>query len=244
MQMEAKAAGFDNGVFIDDLGFVGESSNMNVAFVTQDGVLRHPKFERVLPGCTSLRVLSSLRAWSGRGVLTGVEVADIPAAEARKRAEMLLLGSSVKVAPIVAWDEKPIGDGKPGPAAAALLALIDEDMRSGDRLIGRAVSIVLGTWCLGSWSVVRSQSVLGGPKSPTSLSGVSMNIGMPCRGRSVMSGHGSPCDQARDAGRYRCASAATRGALPSARTDCRCTGAVRRRTARKANLGRSALRSG
>ena len=34
MQMEAKEAGFDNGVFIDDNGHVGESSNMNVAFVT------------------------------------------------------------------------------------------------------------------------------------------------------------------------------------------------------------------
>ena len=135
MQMEAKAAGFDNGVFIDELGFVGESSNMNVAFVTQDGVLRHPKFERVLPGCTSLRVLELAPRLVGRGVLTGVEVADIPAGEARNAREMLLLGSSVKVAPIVAWDEKPIGDGKPGPAAAALLALIDDDMRSGDRLI-------------------------------------------------------------------------------------------------------------
>src|SRR5688500_16469310 len=41
MQMEAKAAGFDNGVFIDADGNVGESSNMNVAFVTADGVLRH-----------------------------------------------------------------------------------------------------------------------------------------------------------------------------------------------------------
>src|SRR6476660_1294878 len=29
MQMEAKEAGLDNGVFIDDEGFVGESSNMN-----------------------------------------------------------------------------------------------------------------------------------------------------------------------------------------------------------------------
>jgi len=135
MQMEAKAAGFDNGVFIDELGFVGESSNMNVAFVTQDGVLRHPKFERVLPGCTSLRVLELAPRLVGRGVLTGVEVADIPAGEARNAREMLLLGSSVKVAPIVAWDAKPIGDGKPGPAAAALLALIDEDMRSGDRLM-------------------------------------------------------------------------------------------------------------
>src|SRR6187401_3632852 len=30
MQMEAKEAGFDNGVFIDENGHVGESSNMNV----------------------------------------------------------------------------------------------------------------------------------------------------------------------------------------------------------------------
>ncbi|HWV94021.1 MAG TPA: aminotransferase class IV, partial [Vicinamibacterales bacterium] len=72
MQMEAKEAGLDNGVFIDEAGFVGESSNMNVAFVTQDGVLRHPKFERVLPGCTSLRLLDLARSLTIRGVLNGV----------------------------------------------------------------------------------------------------------------------------------------------------------------------------
>src|SRR6188768_2883934 len=70
MQMEAKEAGLDNGVFIDDAGFVGESSNMNVGFVTQDGVLRHPKFERVLPGCTSLRLLDLARSLTIR-LLTG-----------------------------------------------------------------------------------------------------------------------------------------------------------------------------
>ena len=134
MQMEAKEAGLDNGVFIDEAGFVGESSNMNVAFVTQDGVLRHPKFERVLPGCTSLRLLDLARSLVGRGV-AGVEVSDIPVADARAAREMLLLGSSVKVAPIVEWDGKPIGNGKPGPTAKALLDLMEEDMRSGDRLI-------------------------------------------------------------------------------------------------------------
>jgi 4-amino-4-deoxychorismate lyase len=135
MQMEAKAAGMDNGVFIDDLGFVGESSNMNVAFVMPDGVLRHPKFERVLPGCTSLRILELAQHLVGRGVLMGVEVADIPAGDARNAREMVLLGSSVKVAPIVEWDGRPIGSGKPGPAAAALLELLEEDMRSSDRLL-------------------------------------------------------------------------------------------------------------
>jgi 4-amino-4-deoxychorismate lyase len=135
MQMEAKEAGFDNGVFIDESGYVGESSNMNVAFVTSDGVLRHPKFDRVLPGCTSLRLLELARPLVGRGVLNGVEVCDIPVAAARAAREMLLMGSSVKVAPVVEWDGQPIGDGRPGPAAKALLDLIENDMRTGDRLI-------------------------------------------------------------------------------------------------------------
>lgn len=135
MQMEAKAAKVDNGVFIDASGHVGESSNMNVAFVTADGVLRHPKFEQVLAGCTSLRLLELASALVNRGLLAGVEVCDIPVADARRAREMVLLGSSVKVAPVVEWDGQPIGDGRPGPVSAALLQLLDEDMRTGDRLI-------------------------------------------------------------------------------------------------------------
>jgi 4-amino-4-deoxychorismate lyase len=135
MQMEAKEAGMDNGVFIDEHGFVGESSNMNVAFVMKDGVLRHPKFDRVLAGCTSLRLLELAQTIVGQGVITGVEVGDVPVADARAAREMLLLGSSIKVAPIVEWDRQPVGNGKPGPASKALLALLEEDMRSGDRLI-------------------------------------------------------------------------------------------------------------
>jgi 4-amino-4-deoxychorismate lyase len=135
MQMEAKEAGQDNGVFIDDEGFVGESSNMNVAFVTADGVLRHPRFVRVLAGCTSLRLLELAPQLQGSGLLTGVEVCDIPVADARAAREMLLLGSSIKVAPIVEWDGQPIGTGAPGPVARALLDLLENDMRTSDRLI-------------------------------------------------------------------------------------------------------------
>jgi 4-amino-4-deoxychorismate lyase len=135
MQMEAKEAGMDNGVFIDEEGFVGESSNMNVAFVTADNVLRHPRFVRVLAGCTSLRLLDLAHALVASGVLAGVEVGDIPVADARASREMILLGSSIKVAPIVEWDRQPIGSGAPGPVARALLDLLEKDMRTGDRLI-------------------------------------------------------------------------------------------------------------
>ena len=135
MQMEAKEAGFDNGVFIDADGYVGESSNMNVAFVTEGRVLVHPRFDHILAGCTSLRLLELARALVDEQLLTGIEVRDIAVPEARASREMLLIGSSIKVAPIVRWDADTIGDGKPGPVSKALLRLLDDDMRRGDRLI-------------------------------------------------------------------------------------------------------------
>jgi len=135
MQMEAKEAGFDTGVFIDVNEHVGEGSNMNVAFVTNDAVLVHPKFDHILAGCTSLRMLDLAKQLRVRGLLKGIEVRDVSIAEARASSEMLLMGSSVKVVSIVQWDDQVIGDGKPGPVGRALFQLLEDDMRSGDRLI-------------------------------------------------------------------------------------------------------------
>lgn len=135
MQMEAQEAGLDNGVFVDEAGNVGESSNMNVAFVSRDGILKHPKFDHILSGCTSLRLLELAHGLGGN-LLRGVEVCDVPVAEARGAREMLLIGSSIKVAPIVEWDGKPVGDGTPGPIARALFDVLAQDMRSArDRLL-------------------------------------------------------------------------------------------------------------
>jgi 4-amino-4-deoxychorismate lyase len=117
MQMEAKEAGLDNGIFMDPAGHVGESSNMNVAFVTPDGVLRHPKFDHILSGCTARRMLELAPQLMATGLLAGVEVCDISLDQARAAREMMQIGSSIKVAPIVEWDGRPIGDGKPGPVA-------------------------------------------------------------------------------------------------------------------------------
>ena len=93
-------------MFIDHDGHVGESSNMNVAFVTHDGVLVHPKFDHILSGCTSLRLLElaqtlvKQRSAEGRRGRATSRCDDALAAK-----EMLLIGSSVKVAGIVQWDE-------------------------------------------------------------------------------------------------------------------------------------------
>lgn len=133
--MEAKDHGADNGVFIDHRGLIGESSNMNVAFVTKDRVLRHPAFEAILSGITVLRILELAQSLVRTGELRAIEVGDIPVEAGRAAAEMLMLGSSIKVAPVVQWDGQPIGDGKPGPIAKKLFELWQADTLGSDQLI-------------------------------------------------------------------------------------------------------------
>src|SRR5689334_779383 len=134
--LEAKDAGADNGVFIDQRGMVAESSNMNVAFVSRDRVFRHPPFDAVLSGITIQRVLDFARRLVQQGVLSSVKLADISVEEGRAAAEMMLIGSSIKVAPVVQWDGKNISDGKPGPIALKLLEMWNEDARSAtDQLV-------------------------------------------------------------------------------------------------------------
>jgi 4-amino-4-deoxychorismate lyase len=134
--VEAKDRDADNGIFIDQRGMVAESSNMNVAFVSKDGVFRHPPFDAILSGITIQRVLNFAERLVKSGDLKGIRVADVPVTEGRQSAEMMLIGSSIKVAPVVQWDGNPIGDGKPGPITKKLLDLWHEDTRSAaDQLI-------------------------------------------------------------------------------------------------------------
>ena len=82
---------------------------------THDNVLVHPKFDHILSGCTSLRLLELAQTLVKSGQLKDVKVSDITMDDALAAKEMLLIGSSVKVAGIVQWDEHTIGNGKPGP---------------------------------------------------------------------------------------------------------------------------------
>ncbi|MBI3065845.1 MAG: D-amino-acid transaminase [Deltaproteobacteria bacterium] len=134
--LEAKDRSADNGVFIDQRGMVAESSNMNVAFVSKERVFRHPPFDAILSGITIQRVLQFAERLVKEGELKEIRIADIPVSEGHQAAEMMLIGSSIKVAPVVQWDGQAIGDGKPGPITKKLLEMWNEDARSAiDQLV-------------------------------------------------------------------------------------------------------------
>jgi 4-amino-4-deoxychorismate lyase len=125
--LEAKDHGADNGIFIDERGMVAESSNMNVAFVTEDRIFRHPPFEAILSGITIQRVLKFAERLVHQGDLKEIRIGDVSVSEGRDAAEMMLIGSSIKVAPVVEWDGEAIGHGKPGAITRKLLKLWEED---------------------------------------------------------------------------------------------------------------------
>ena len=134
--LEAKDHGADNGVFIDQRGMIAESSNMNVAFVTKERVFRHPSFDSILSGITIQRMLKLAERLVAQDDLKEIRLADVSVTEGHQAAEMMLIGSSIKVAPVVQWDGQPIGDGKPGPITKKLLQLWEEDVRSAtDQLV-------------------------------------------------------------------------------------------------------------
>jgi 4-amino-4-deoxychorismate lyase len=134
--LDANQRGADNGIFIDQRGMVAEGSNMNVAFVTSDKVFRHPPFDAVLSGLTIQRVIAFAERLIDQGDLKEIRLADISVGEGHQAAEMMLIGSSIKIAPVVQWDGQPIGDGKPGPISKKLLQFWEEDtLSSTDQLV-------------------------------------------------------------------------------------------------------------
>jgi 4-amino-4-deoxychorismate lyase len=134
--LEANDKGADNGIFVDARGMVAESSNMNVAFVTHEKAFLYPRFDGILSGVTIQRVLEFARRLVNESELRSIVMADVPVESARQAAEMMLIGSAIKVAPVVEWDGRPIGDGTPGPIAKRLLELWHQDARSAsDQLV-------------------------------------------------------------------------------------------------------------
>ncbi|KAI5394207.1 D-amino-acid transaminase, chloroplastic isoform X2 [Lathyrus oleraceus] len=129
-KMEAEEAGAFAGIWLDDEGFVAEGPNMNVAFVTKEKELIMPHFDKILSGCTAKRVLTLAERLIEKGKLRGIRKKNVTVEEGKKADEMMLLGSGVLVCPVVQWDEKIFGDGKPGDITEDLLNLIVEDMKS------------------------------------------------------------------------------------------------------------------
>lgn len=96
-------------------GLVTEGAATTV-FVVRDGVLiTTPLSTAVLPSITRTVVLDCARALGIPVREEATPLAELPAVE-----ELMVVGTTTDVQPIVALDGRPIGDGRPGPVTSRL----------------------------------------------------------------------------------------------------------------------------
>ena len=130
MELAAKNSGVDSASAVDGFGNIMEGSNKNVVVIGRDGVLRVPPQEKILRGTSLIRALEFAPELQKKKLIDRVSVENIPLTEAYNASEILFLSTSLFVAPVVKYDGRTIGDGKPGKIWETLYNLFQKDTRS------------------------------------------------------------------------------------------------------------------
>jgi len=137
MKMEAIESGCKYSVGLDEDDFLAEGSTENVGVLAADDILKFPGFERTLSGITVNRIFQLADQLVKEGLIRGVEFTRISLEEAYQAKEMFLTGTSLGVLPVVTYDRKRIGQGKPGRAYVRLSELLWKDMTENRDLLTR-----------------------------------------------------------------------------------------------------------
>ncbi|WP_258127904.1 D-amino acid aminotransferase [Achromobacter anxifer] len=118
----AQASGAFEALMVDQDGVVTEGSSSSALLVDAQGrIVVRPLSNDILPGCTRAAVLALA---ASRG--TVVDERAFTLDECRQASELVLTSSLQFVLPVIELDGRPVGDGRPGPAARELRQLYVE----------------------------------------------------------------------------------------------------------------------
>lgn len=120
-------------VGFDDAGFVTESSTENLVVLDKDKNLVHPRLSQILKGTTMIRCFELAQGLQKEGLITSFQERDITEVDLQKASELMMIGTTLDVLPVVQYENQPIGLGTPGPVAKRLLELLKEDIKKGPR---------------------------------------------------------------------------------------------------------------
>ena len=135
MEFAARNSGADAAIAVDTSGNITEGSNKNVVIIGKDGVLRVPPHEKILRGTTLARALELTEKLRKKKIIAGVSAENIPVTEAYNASEILFFSTSLFAAPVVKYDGRTIGDGKPGKVWKSFYDLFLKDIKSSRELL-------------------------------------------------------------------------------------------------------------
>jgi len=115
-KQEARAAGVDEALCLNEKGLLAEASMSNI-FLLTDGILKTPGQESgILPGITR-EVILGLASQLGINILEQ----DIRLDELSQAQEAFLTNSLIEIMPLTEINGKPIGSGRPGSLTKRLM---------------------------------------------------------------------------------------------------------------------------
>jgi branched-chain amino acid aminotransferase len=114
-KVEALKAGYDEAIMLNPQGFVSECTGENLFVVRRGRIVTPPASAGALEGITKDSVMTIAADLGHSVVEENVLRSDLYTAD-----EVFLTGTAAEVVPIKAVDDRPVGEGKPGPVTKAL----------------------------------------------------------------------------------------------------------------------------
>ena len=118
---EAVASGYEEAIMLNAAGFVSEGSGENIFLVKDGNVTTPPVSDGCLGGITRDSVMQILRDNGHPLVEASVTRSDLYFAD-----EILMCGTAAEVTPLREVDDRPVGDGKPGPVTQQVQQIFSE----------------------------------------------------------------------------------------------------------------------
>ncbi len=119
----ARRAGGYEAILVDSAGFVTEATHTSVLWVRHGRLEGTPEGNVILPGMTRQLILRLVKTLEIPFVGTHVTLPELKAAD-----EVILVGTTTEVVPIIQIDEDRIGAGQAGPVARRLWDAYREDV--------------------------------------------------------------------------------------------------------------------
>jgi len=127
-RQEARAAGVNEALCLNEKGVLAEASMSNIFLVT-NGILRTPGHESgILPGITRETILELAPPLGINTLECDIRLDELSHAE-----EAFLTNSLIEVMPLTEIEGKPVGSGRPGSVTEKLLTAYRELVRTGEQ---------------------------------------------------------------------------------------------------------------
>ena len=129
-KMEAQTAGFMEAIMLNDEGYVAECTGDNI-FIVENGVLITPPVSAgSLGGITRSAVIDAAKELG-----VPLEEKNLTRYDCWTCDEFFLTGTAAELVPVIALDDRQIGDGKPGSITLKLLEVFRRNVRKDGRMV-------------------------------------------------------------------------------------------------------------